>query len=162
VLRTGNQAGCLETPVLLARRPRILTVVLEGDMRRLSGQGPGTRLSRGLLAQVVPVWQAARAHRSSQPATSAAEQPSRKPRADLATERQRPAPAGILQPRAKLSGQRDRPSEKAFSTGSRRPGGPLARPRPHRRSRDEETRNAGEECVREYERDHQEQKLSRK
>ena len=46
-LNRVNKAGCPGTPVMLARGPRIVTVVLKGDKRRPSGQGPGARFYTG-------------------------------------------------------------------------------------------------------------------
>ena len=102
---------------MLARRPRILTVVLEGDMRRLSGQVPAPGFLAGSYPKLSPASQAARAHRLSQPTPAP---PNNLPagHADLA--RAAVTRASLPpQPRAKVSGQRDRPGEKAFSTASR-------------------------------------------
>jgi len=92
----------------------MLTVVLTGDKRRPSGQGPGTRLRNGLASQRSPASRAARAHRRSPARPPPPDQPSRpSPAANRATERQRPALGNNPQPRAEFSGQRDRRGDQA-------------------------------------------------
>ena len=87
----------------------MLTVVLTGDKRRPSGQGPGAKLRNGLASQNRSASRAARANRPS-PGTPAPpdQPPQQRLAATLATERQQPAPDGNPQPRTQFSGQRDR------------------------------------------------------
>src|SRR5487761_328740 len=56
----GKPGGLPGDPGHLARKPRILTVVLTGDKRRPSGQGPGARLIYGLVSQRCSASRAAR------------------------------------------------------------------------------------------------------
>lgn len=71
----------------------MLTVVLKGDKRRPSGQGPGAKLRNGLASQNQSASRAARAHRGS---------PARPAPPDRATQRQRPAPGNNPQPRTEI------------------------------------------------------------
>ena len=122
ILDSGNKGGLPGDPGQLARRPRMLTVVLTGDKRRPSGQGPGARLTNGLASQRSSASRAARAYRRSPARPASASQPSRRaqqpvnqhPAGNRATERQRPTPDNHLQPRAKFSGQRDRHGDQAY------------------------------------------------
>ena len=83
----------------------MLTVVLTGDKRRPSGQGPGTRLRNGLASQRSSASRAARAHRRSPVRPAPPDQPSRQsPARNRATERQRPAPDNSPQPRTNSQG----------------------------------------------------------
>jgi hypothetical protein len=92
----------------------MLTVVLTGDKRRPSGQGPGTRLRNGLASQRSSASRAARAHRRSPvrpapPDQPAPAEPGPKPRHRAAATRTSQQPAAPLQ----FSGQRDRRGDQA-------------------------------------------------
>jgi len=92
----------------------MLTVVLTGDKRRPSGQGPGARLRNGLSSQRSSASRAARAHRRSPGPPAPAGQPSSPhPAVNRATERQRPAPHNNPHPAPEFSGQRDRRGDQA-------------------------------------------------
>jgi hypothetical protein len=111
MLGTGIQAGCPGTPVLLARRPRMLTVVLTGDKRRPSGQGPGAKVSNGLSSQKTPASRAARAHPPSpaRPARQVSRPPpgpalARRPRPPSPAAGQQALRARTRQPAAPQSG----------------------------------------------------------
>ena len=65
ILEPGKPGGLPGDPGHLARRPRMLTVVLTGDKRRPSGQGPGARLRSGLASQRGSASRATRSHRRS-------------------------------------------------------------------------------------------------
>ena len=117
-----------------------MTVVLKGDKRRPSGQGPGARVFYGLsshelsgitgsprpCSQPGPPREAGSAlpagdrHPGGGLRPPAPAKPGRNPAgphpgAGRATERQRPAPGSSPQPRAKFSGPRDRPRRAGFS-----------------------------------------------
>ena len=82
----------------LARKPRILTVVLKATEGDPQGQVPAPGLITGSHPTERPASRAARAHPAATPAS---------PAATPATERRRPQPAAHPQPRAKFSRQRD-------------------------------------------------------
>jgi hypothetical protein len=127
-LTRETRAGCPGIPVLQARRPRIVTVVLKGDKRRPSGQDPGARVFYGLSSHKLsgitgsprPSSQPREAGSASRPGTATPDgrlrlAASPHPAASRATGRQRPAPASHPHPRAKFSGRPDRPRRAGFS-----------------------------------------------
>jgi len=108
---TREQGLAARGPRSSGSRPRMVTVVLKGDKRRPSGQGPGTRVRNGLASHKSPGLTGSPLP-SSQPASPARPDRPRTPQTRQqvrATKRQRPAPGSHPQPRTKFSGQRDRP-----------------------------------------------------
>ena len=91
----------------------MLTVVLKGDKRRPSGQGPGARLRNGLASQRSSASRAARAHRPSPPARAARSaltaEPGRKTAPQSGSDPRHTQPAA----RTEFSGQRDRRGDQA-------------------------------------------------
>jgi hypothetical protein len=98
-------------PGHLARKPRILTVVLDRRQEAtLKVKVPAPGLETGSHPKV------ARRHGQPAPIVAAAPSPRRTisaQGANRATERQRPAPGNHPQPRAEYSGQRDRRGDQA-------------------------------------------------
>jgi hypothetical protein len=87
----------------------MLTVVLKGDKRRPSGQGPGAKLRNGLASQNQSASRAARAHLGSPARPAPPDRPlPHSPAQTAPRSGSDPRQATTRSPAPKFSGQRDR------------------------------------------------------